>query len=105
MMEDHLADIRRYDPTADAEAVERIIKYLGVALKNPRSIHIDPLEEKQAVRVREKWCARKLGCTDADKAGMAINMAALAMEADAEKRRVTFYYLVAKQLGQLERLN
>jgi len=90
MMDDHLADIRRYDPTVEPEAVERIVKYLGVALKNPRSIHIDPHEEKQTIRVREKWCAKKLGCADADKAGMAIDMATLAMEADADKRRVTF---------------
>lgn len=103
-MDDHLADIRRYDPTAESQTVERIVKYLGVALKNPRSVHIDPQEEKQAVRVRDKWCLKKLGCEDGDKATTAIEMATLAMEADADKRRVTFYYLVAKQLGRLEAL-
>lgn len=101
-MDDHLADIRRYDPTADADAVERIIKYLGVALRNPRSVHIDPDEEKQTVRVREKWCTKKLGCDDGEKSVLAIDMARLAMDGDAEKRRATFYYLVAKQLGRLE---
>lgn len=103
-MDDHLADIRRYDPTADAEAVERIVKYLGVALRNPRSVHIDPQESRQIARVRDKWCSGRLGCSDGEKCHLATDMAALAMDGDGEKRRVTFYYLVAKQLGRLEAL-
>lgn len=103
-MDDHLADVRRFDPTADAEAIERIVKHLGVALRNPQSLHIKPLDAKQTAKLREKWCGKKLGCTDRERADLAIEMADLAMGADAARKRVTFYYLVAKQLGRLDAL-
>ncbi|MFN3766236.1 MAG: DUF2853 family protein [Aliihoeflea sp.] len=103
-MEDHLADVRRYDPTAKAEAIERIVKHLGVALKNPQSLHIKALDAKQAAKLREKWCGKKLGCCDRERADLAIEMAELAMGADTDRKRVTFYYLVAKQLGRLDAL-
>lgn len=103
-MDDHLADVRRYDPTADAAAIERIVKHLGVALKNAQSVHIKALDAKQIAKLREKWCGRKLGCTDRERAELAIEMADLAMGADNERKRVTFYYLVAKQLGRLDAL-
>ncbi|MDF1598330.1 DUF2853 family protein [Mesorhizobium sp. YIM 152430] len=103
-MDDHLADVRRYDPTADAEAIERIVKHLGVALKNPQSLHIKALDARQIARLRDKWCGKKLGCTDRERAELAIEMADLAMGTQGERKRVTFYFLVAKQLGRLDAL-
>lgn len=103
-MADHLADVHRYDPIADEDAVSRIVKHLGVALKNEASLHIKSDDAKNAARLREKWCVKKLGCDDRERADQAIAMANLAMGADAHKKRVTFYYLVAKQLGRLDAL-
>lgn len=103
-MDDHLADVRRYDPTADIATIEKIVKHLGIALRNPQSLHIKSLDGRHSARLREKWCGKKLGCEDRERADLAIEMADLAMGADGERRRVTFYYLVAKQLGRLDAL-
>ncbi len=52
-------------------------------------------------RVRDSWVAKKLGVANAAKAEEVVNHVAEVMKGDRNKHRVTFYYLVAKQLGKL----
>jgi hypothetical protein len=52
-------------------------------------------------RVRESWCMKKLGATDAGGADAVIAKVCETMKADRQKHRVTFYYLVAKEMGKL----
>ena len=100
-MTDYLADVRKYDALADAEIVDRIVKYLGVALHNRDSALVACSDKAERDRVRERWCEKKLGYTDADKADTVIELVCETMSRDNSKSRVTFYYLVAKHLGKL----
>ncbi|MCV0398130.1 MAG: DUF2853 family protein [Rhizobiaceae bacterium] len=99
---DYLPDIRRYDALADAAIVERIVKYLGVALHNRDSSLVACTDEKEVARVAERWCERKLGVHDQRRNETAVRMVCETMAGERAKSRVTFYYLVAKQLDRLE---
>ncbi|MCG7508111.1 DUF2853 family protein [Mesorhizobium retamae] len=100
-MSDYLADVKKYDAGANADAVDKIVKHLGIALRNRDSSLVSCTDPEELKRVRDSWAAKKLGVTDAAKADAAIEKTCQAMSADNTKSRVTFYYLVAKDLGKL----
>lgn len=100
-MADYLADVKKYDSGASEEIVNKIVKHLGIALRNRDSSLVACSDQSELARVQEKWCAKKLGVTD-EAAGMAaIEKVCAAMKGDNSKSRVTFYYLTAKELGKL----
>ncbi|MEI9425550.1 DUF2853 family protein [Mesorhizobium sp. Cs1299R1N1] len=103
-MADYLADVKKYDAAANADAVEKIVKHLGIALRNRDSSLVSCTDPKELARVKESWVAKKLGVSDGAKADAAIEKTCKAMHADNTKNRVTFYYLVAKDLGKLSSL-
>ena len=103
-MTDYLADIRKYDALADPKIVDRIVKHLGVALHNRDSALVACSDVSERERVREKWCEKKLGYQDADRADSTIDLVCQTMARDNSKSRVTFYYLVAKHLGKLREI-
>ncbi len=100
-MSDYLADVRRYDAKADADIVQKIVRHLGIALRNRDSSLVSCTDPKELGRVREKWCGKKLGHTDDVKCDAIIAKVCETMKGDRNKSRVTFYYLVAQHLGQL----
>ena len=100
-MTDYLADVQKYDSGADEAAVNKIVKYLGIALRNRDSSLVSASDPTELERVKEKWCSKKLGVNGAD-ADAAVEAVAKMMAGDRSKSRVTFYYLVAKHLGKLE---
>ncbi len=100
-MADYLADVRKYDAGADEATVNKIIKHLGIALRNRDSSLVSCTDPAELDRVREKWCKKKLGNTDAAKCDSIIESVCATMKGDNSKSRVTFYYLVAQKLGQL----
>jgi len=100
---DHLADIRRYDATADAEVVSKIVKHLGIALRNRDSARVSCQDPKELARVRGNWAGKKLG-VESTRADTAIEKVCQTMASDSDKSRVTFYYLVAKQVDKLHTL-
>ncbi|RYC12139.1 DUF2853 family protein [Ciceribacter ferrooxidans] len=100
-MKDYLADVHKYDSSADEAAVGRIVRHLGIALRDRDSALVSCSSETELARVKESWCGKKLG-VDGDAADAAIKSACVAMADDRSKSRVTFYYLVAKQLGKLD---
>ena len=100
-MTDYLADVQKYDGKASAETVNKIVKHLGIALRNKDSSLVAASDQKELDRVKNNWAVKKLGVTDGAKADAAIQKTAKAMAADTSKSRVTFYYLVAKDLGKL----
>jgi hypothetical protein len=102
-MADYLADVKKYDAGADEAAVNKIVKHLGIALKNRDSSLVSASDQKELDRVRDNWGVKKLG-VDAAKAEAAVTKVAKAMAGDNSKSRVTFYYLVAKELGKLDTL-
>jgi hypothetical protein len=103
-MADYLADVQKYDGKASAETVNKIVKHLGIALRNKDSALVSASDQKELDRVKNNWVAKKLGVADGARADAAIQKTAKAMAADSSKSRVTFYYLVAKDLGKLDSL-
>jgi len=99
-MADYLADVQKYDSGASAETVNKIVKHLGIALRSRDSSLVAATDPKELARVRDSWGVKKLG-VDAAKAEEAIAKVAKTVAADSSKSRVTFYYLVAKELGKL----
>jgi len=100
-MADYLADVQKYDATASEEVVNKIVRHLGIALRNRDSSLVSCSDPEELARVREKWCAKKLGVTDDAKADSVIEKVCQTMSADNSKSRVTFYYLCAKHLDKL----
>ena len=103
-MSDYLADVRRYDAAAPEETVAKIVKHLGIALRNKDSSLVSCSDPSELARVREKWCKKKFGATDDAKCDEIIAAVCETMKADRNKGRVTFYYLVAKHMGTLGQL-
>lgn len=102
-MTDYLADVQKYDAGADEAVVGKIVKHLGIALRNRDSSLVSATDQKELDRVKESWCGKKLGVTGPD-ADAAVDAVAKAMAGDRSKSRVTFYYLVAKHLDKLATL-
>jgi hypothetical protein len=100
-MADYLADVKKYDAAANADVVAKIVKHLGIALRNRDSSLVSCTDAKELDRVKANWIAKKLGVADSSKADAAIEQTCKAMAADNTKSRVTFYYLVARDLGKL----
>ena len=103
-MTDYAADVKKYDPKADDAAIAKIVKHLGIALRNRDSALVSCSDPKELARVREKWCMKKLGVTDEAACDNAIEKTCKQLAADNSKSRVTFYYLVAKHMGKLASL-
>jgi hypothetical protein len=103
-MSDYLNDVRRYDAAADEGHVAKIVKHLGIALRNKDSSLVSCSDPEELGRVREKWCKKKFGHTDDASADKIIGAVCETMKADRNKSRVTFYYLVAKHMGTLGKL-
>jgi hypothetical protein len=100
-MADYIADVKKYDSGADADVVNKIVKHLGIALRNRDSSLVSCTDPKELDRVKASWIGKKLGVTDDAKADAAVEKVCKAMSADNTKSRVTFYYLAAKELGKL----
>ncbi|QCI97473.1 DUF2853 family protein [Agrobacterium larrymoorei] len=102
-MTDYFADVKKYDAGADEAVVNKIVKHLGIALRNRDSSLVSSSDPEELARVKANWISKKLGVTgpDADKA---VEETVTAMKADRTKSRVTFYYLAAKHLGKLDSL-
>lgn len=103
-MADYLADVQRYDADADAAIVDKIVKYLGIALRSSRDAALVSCSEKSEIeRVRDRWCMKKLGADEAA-SDAAVKAVCETMKGDRQKGRVTYYYLAAKELGKLGEL-
>ncbi len=100
-MSDYLSDVQRYDAGADADVVQKIVKHLGIALRSKDASLVSCSDKSELDRVCEKWCMKKLGETDASAADGVVAKVCETMKGDRQKQRVTFYYLVAKEMGKL----
>lgn len=102
MATDWAADVKKYDAKADDAVIAGIVKYCGIALRNRDSSLVSFSDKAETDRVRNNFLKKKLGLTQSD----AVLDAAIAkvgerMKADRTKNRVTVYYLLAAELGQL----
>ena len=102
MAEDWLADVRKYVADADEAVVSKIVKYLGIALRNRDSSLVSFSDKTETDRVRENFLKKKLGLTDDDATlDAAIAGVGERMKGDTTKNRVTVYYLLAQHFGLL----
>jgi hypothetical protein len=100
-MSEYLSDVQRYDAGADADVVQKIVRHLGIALRSKDASMVSCSDKSELGRVTEKWCMKKLGQTDAAAGDAIVKKVCETMKDDRQKSRVTFYYLVAKEMGKL----
>ena len=101
---EYLVDAQRYDAGVNQFYVEKIVKYLGIALRAKETSLVSCSDSKETDRIINKWCIKKLGEKDHQHCNQIVNEVCQIMKADRFKERVTFYYLVAKKLDQLDKL-
>lgn len=102
-MTEYAADVKKYDAGASDQTISKIVKHLGIALRNRDSAMVSCSDSTELARVNEKWCQGKLGAS-ADEGDKAVETVCATMKSDRSKSRVTFYYLCAKELGRLDAL-
>lgn len=101
-MADWLSDVRKYVADADEAVVDKIVKYLGIALQNRDSSLVSFSDKTETDRVRENFLKKKLGLTHSDaELDGAIASVGERMKEDRTKNRVTVYYLLAEHFGLL----
>lgn len=104
MATDYLTDVKKYDATASEDAVAKIVKHLGIALRSNDSALVSCTDPEELDRIKKGWIAKKLGEADDAKADSILQKVCETMSADRTKARVTFYYLVAKHYDRLASL-
>ena len=101
-MADWFADVQKYDPNADPGIVSGIVRHCGIALQKRDSSLVSFSSADELKRVRESFLKKKLGRTEADdELDDAIAAVGQIMKGDRTKNRVTVYYLLARNFGQL----
>ncbi|WP_273759382.1 DUF2853 family protein [Bartonella sp. ML70XJBT.G] len=101
-MTNDLADIKLYDPNPDESAVERLGRRLALVMQKQDASLVATSDPKELERV-EKWAQDVLGA-DAQSVKAAVSKVAEMMSGDRRKSRMTFYYLLAKQLNALDKI-
>jgi hypothetical protein len=105
MANDHHEHLQKYISSFEQQHVESIVKYCGIALSGRDSSLVAASDKEELDRIRDGFAKKKLGAVDNDVIEDAINKVAQIMKAENNKPRVTFYYLLAKELGALEKLS
>lgn len=102
-MADYAADIAKYTKDVDQDKVDAIVKYCGIALRNRDSSLVSAGDPKELATVRDGFAKKKLGL-EPDEAAAAIDKVMQTMTGVRNKSRVTVYYLLAEQTGNLDKL-
>ena len=100
-MAEYIDDVRKYEPNADEDVVNKIVKRLGIALRNRDSRSVSCSSESELKTVRTNWCEKRLEL-DEGKAQDTIEAVCERMKGVNTKSRVTFYYLCAVESGTLD---
>ena len=102
-MSEYASDVAKYTSNVNQAAVDAIVKYCGIALRNRDSSLVSTSDSAELQRVIDGFASKKLGLSaEAAKAGCAA--VAEKMKGDRSKERVTFYYLLAEHTGTLAKL-
>ncbi|KEC59225.1 DUF2853 family protein [Bartonella quintana] len=101
-MTNDLEDIKLYDPNPDEAAIERLSHRLALVMKKQDASLVATSDPKELERV-EKWVQDVLGANE-HSTKKAVAKVAEMMSGDRRKSRMTFYYLVAKQLNTLHKI-
>lgn len=102
-MSEYATDIAKYTTNVNQAAVDAIVRYCGIALRNRDSSLVSGSDPSEINTIVEGFAAKKLGlAADAAKAGCKTVLEK--MKADRTKSRVTFYYLLAETTGTMGKL-
>ena len=102
-MSDYSADVGKYANPVDEAAVQAIVKYCGIALRNADSSLVSGSDPEELARIREGFAAKKLGLS-AEQADAGMRKVLERMKGVNRKSRVTFYYLLAEATGTMGKL-
>ena len=102
MATDWAADVKKYDPKADDDAIAGVVRHCGIALHKVDSSLVSYGDPEELKRVREGFIKKKLAITDSD-ADIDAALADVGRILDGvnRKNRVTVYYLLAKHYDKL----
>ena len=101
-MDRYFANVQRYDPDADRDVVERIVKYCGVSLKSRDTSLVACRDQSERDRIVRGFASRKLGIKSKAEREQLVEDVCGQMSAQRQKSRVTFYYLMAQKAGKLD---
>ena len=102
MATDWAADVKKYDPKADDEAIAGIVRHCGIALHKVDSSLVSYSDPEELKRVREGFIKKNLAITDSDTdIDAALASVGETLKGVNRKNRVTVYYLLAKHYNKL----
>lgn len=100
---EYLDDVQEYAADVNTDAVDKIVKYCGIALRNRDSSLVSTSDPEELDRVKVGFAAKKLGLSP-EEADAGIQKVASRMKTSRNKSRVTFYYLLAEETGTMDKL-
>ena len=104
----YVEKVQKYDADCDPAKVESIAKKLGIALQNRDSSLVSCSDSSELERIRDGFAKKHLGLDGSmsdDEIMEKINEVCVAMAGDGgNKHRVPFYYLLAKNTGNLDKV-
>jgi len=95
---EYLRVTREYDADVDPAMVTKIEKYLGASLKNRDAKYVACSDETELETIVKGFMKKKLGVDDKDAAMEKVKAVCVTMKPTRMKNRVTFYYLLAKNV-------
>lgn len=102
-MADWAADVKKYVPDADDEAIAGVIRHCGIALQKVDSSLVSFSDPEELARVRNGFMKKKLALTESDEElDAALAKVGQKLKGVNRKNRVTVYYMLADMYGKLD---
>lgn len=95
-----IADVKKYDSSADDALVAAVFKGLGPAVYNKDASLVSCSDQAELDTVKKNYLIKKLGMSDGPELDAAIKEVCEKMKGTRQKSRVTFYYLLCKKFGK-----
>ncbi len=95
-----IADVKKYDSSADEALIEAVFKGLGPAVHNKDASLVSCSDQAELDTVKNNFLIKKLGMTDGPELDAAIKEVCETLKDTRQKSRVTFYYLLTKKFGK-----
>lgn len=102
-MTDYVADVAKYVDSVDENAVDKIVKYCGIALRSKDSSTVAATDPKELDTVKKGFAKKKLELSP-EEAEAGVEKVCEIMKGVRSKSRVTFYYLLADATGTMDKL-
>ena len=101
---DYVADIKKYTDSVDEDIVASMEKTYRLVLSQADSAVVAYGDPTELETLKKNFLIKKLGLSDADGLDDAIAAVGEKMKGVSRKNRLTVYYLLAEELGELDAL-